>query len=238
MTRTQSSFFRFILFFFGAGIVLLAFFLFNRGRDLSERDIFMWISIGIMYLVFFTPFFFSVINIGNFSGKIPSIAIIWGGIFVYIPVSIVIITLLQFFIISLNVALVVQSVAVFAFLLVIYFGYFASSHVGNVAAEEANKLQYLAEMKNKAASLVLKAGSLPGEYEGVRKLIGQSADDIRYLSPVDENKSAETDLKILNVVGNLLEFCDTASEGGHPVSFEGDAKKLQMLVKERKLLRN
>jgi hypothetical protein len=127
---------------------------------------------------------------------------------------------------------------VFAFLLVIYFGCFASSHAGNVAAEEANKLQYLAEMKNKAALLAVKAGSLSDEYEEVKKLIKRSADDIRYLSPVDQNRSAETDLRILDVIGNLFEFCDTASEGGHPASFEGEAKKLQMLIKERKLLRN
>jgi hypothetical protein len=145
---------------------------------------------------------------------------------------------LKFFTVSLNAALVMQSIVLFIFLLDIYFGYFASSHVGSVAAEEANKLQYLTEMKNKAALLVLKTGSLPAEYEEAQKLIKRSADDIRYLSPVNQEKSTGTDLKILGIVGNLIELCDTASEGGSPASFEGEVKKLQMLVKERRLLRN
>jgi hypothetical protein len=238
MTRTHSSFFRFFLFLFGAGIVLLAFFLFNRGRELSGSDIFTWVSIGVMYLVFFTPFFFSAINIGNFSGKIPSLAIVWLGIFVYIPLSIGIIALLRFFNFSLTAALILQSIALFAFLVVVYFGYFASAHAGNVAAEEADKRQYLTEMKNRVASLALKAGSLSSEHEEVQKLIKRSADEIRYFSPVDRNKSTETDLEILSVIGNLIELCDTASENGHPASFEEKAKKLQTLVKERKLLRN
>jgi hypothetical protein len=238
MTRTHLSLFRFFLFLVGGGIVLLAFFLLNRGRELSDRDIFTWVSIGVMYLVFFTPFFFSAINIGNFSGKIPSFAIIWFGIFVYIPVSIGIIAMLRFLIFSLNTALILQSITLFGFLVFIYFGYFASAHVGNVAAEEADKRQYLTEMKNRAALLALKAGSLSTEHEEVQKLIKTSADEIRYFSPVDRNKSTKTDLEILSVVGNLIELCDAASENGHPASFEEKAKKLQMLVKERKLLRN
>lgn len=217
---------------------MLAFSLFTRGRELSSKDMFMWISIGIMYLVFFTPFFFSVLPIGTFSRKIPSVVIIWSGIFVYIPASVVVIGLLRFFVISLNVALVVQSIVLFAFLMAVYFGYFASSHAGNVAAEEKNTSRYLTEMKNMAASLALKAGSLSNDYEGIQKLIKQSADDIRYFSPVDQNRSTEIDFRILDVVGNLLEFCDTPAEGGHVVYFEREVKQLQVLIKERKLLRN
>jgi hypothetical protein len=191
-----------------------------------------------MYLVFFVPLFFSAINTGNFSVKIPSITIIGLGIFVYIPVSIVIIALLRFSIISLNAALVLQSIAIFALLLYIYLGCFASSHAGGVAAEEANKLYALTEIKNKSALLALKAGSLPDEYEEIRKLIKKSADDIRYLFPAGQNKSTETDTKILDVIEKLNEICDTVSGGGHPSSFEQEAKKLQALIAERKLLRN
>jgi hypothetical protein len=222
----------------GAGIVLLAFFLFNRDKELTDRAVFMWASIGVMYLVFFTPFFFSFITIGNFSVKIPSAAMVWFGIFVYIPVSIGIIVLLRFLVISLNLALVLQSVTLFILLLVIYFGYFASSHAGNVAVEEAHKLQPLAEVKNAAALLVLKTGSLTAEYENAQKLIRRSADDIRYFAPVDQAKSAQTDGEILSVVKNLTELCAAASEGGHPSSLDDKAKKLESLVRERKLLRN
>jgi signal transduction histidine kinase len=222
----------------GAGIVLLAFFLFTRNNELSGRAIFMWASIGVMYIAFFTPFFFSLITIGNFSVKIPSVTMVWFGIFVYIPVSIGIIVLLQFLIISLNLALILQSVTLFVLLLVIYFGYFASSQVGNVAVEEAHKLQPLAEIKNAAALLALRAGSLSAEYENAQKLIRRSADEIRYLSPVDQDRSAQTDGEILSVIKILTELCTGASEGGHSSLLDDKVKKLESLVKERKLLRN
>jgi hypothetical protein len=146
--------------------------------------------------------------------------------------------LLQFLVISLNAALVLQSVMLFVFLVFIYFGYFASSHAGNVAAEEVDKLQYLTEMKNSAALLALKADSLSAEYAEAQKLIKRSADDIRYLSPVDRAGSAKADFEILNMIGNLTELCVIASEGGHPASLEEKAKNLDRLIKERKLLRN
>jgi hypothetical protein len=145
---------------------------------------------------------------------------------------------LRFLVISLNIALLLQSIALFALLLAVYFGYLASSHVGSVAAEESNKLYTLTEIKNKAAMLALKTGSLGAEYEATQKLIKKSADDIRYLSPVDHSKSVETDLNILNAIEKLSDICDTLSGGGHSASFEADAKKLQSLVTERKLLRN
>jgi hypothetical protein len=69
MTAKQSVFFRTILFLLGAGIVVLAFFLLTREKELTGHIAFIWILIAVMYLVFFTPFFFSVIRISNFFGK-------------------------------------------------------------------------------------------------------------------------------------------------------------------------
>jgi hypothetical protein len=164
--------------------------------------------------------------------------LVWLAVFLYIPLSILILALLGFSILPFNAALVVQVILLFAFMITVYLGYFASSHVGNVAAEEGHKLQTLGEMKNRAASLALKAGALPDGYGEVQKLILQFTGDIRYLSPVGQNKSAELDSKIFDAAGILIQLCDTALEGGEPASFEGEAKKLGMLVKERRLLRD
>jgi hypothetical protein len=238
MTKGQSQFFRFILFLLGAGIIALAFYLTNNGRELTENDKFMWISISVMYLFVFIPFFFSVINIGNFSTKIPSLAMVWLGIFLYIPASVVVILALKNSVLVFNTALVIQAILVFLFFLDIYFAYFANSHIQAVAVEESGKLQYVTEMKNKALLLVVKAGSLTGTYEQVQGQIKKAAEDIRYLSPVDRGKSMETDLKIINSIENLSQLCDMVSGGGHPDSFDAEINKLQILIKERKLLRN
>jgi hypothetical protein len=198
----------------------------------------MWISISLMYLFFFLPFFFSVINIGNFSAKIPSLTMVWAGIFLYIPVSAAVILALKYSIIVFNTALIIQTILIFLFFLDVYFAYFANSHIQAVAVEESGKLQYVTEMKNKALLLVVKAGSLTETYEQIQTRIKKAAEDIRYFSPVDRGKSMESDLKIINSIENLSQLCDVVSEGGHPDSFDAEINKLQLLIKERKLLRS
>jgi hypothetical protein len=238
MTKGQSQFFRFILFLLGAGVVALAFYLTNDGNELTGIDKFMWISISVMYLFLFLPFFFSVINIGNFSTKIPSMTMVWIGIFLYIPASAAVILALKTSVIVFNTALIIQAVFVFLFFIDIYFAYFANSHIQTVAVEESGKLQYVTEMKNKALLLVVKAGSLTGAYEQIPARIKKAAEDIRYFSPVDRGKSMETDLKIINSIEDVSQLCDVVSEGGHPDSFDTEINKLEILIKERKLLRN
>jgi hypothetical protein len=222
----------------GAGIIILAFYLTNDGQELTQNDKFMWISIAAMYLVLFLPFFFSVIRIGNFSFKIPSLAMVWTGIFFYILASIAVIFLLKKGSISFNAAVIVQAILVFIFAIDIYFGYFANFHIQNVAREEEGLRQYLAEIKAKAASLSLAAQRLPSGYEQIQKCLIRALEDIKYLTPVQNNLGTGEEIKILSAIDSIKLLCETTAEGAHPVPLEAEVNKLQMLVKERKLLRN
>jgi hypothetical protein len=238
MTKNSLSVFKFVLFVFGAAIVFLIFKLSGGGQPLTQSDTFMWISIALMYLVVFLPFFFSAIQIGNFSGKIPSLVMVWTGIFLYIPVSIVVIVLLKTETIPFNTALIVQAVLVFLFAIDIYFGYFANLQVHSVAREEAGLRQYLTEIKAKALSLALTVDRLPPQYEKVQKTVKQALDDIKYITPVQNNRGTDTEIKIVSVLDSIKTLCETASEGAYPASLEAEADRLRALVKERKLLRN
>ena len=239
MTKTQSLSFRALLFVAGACIIVLAFFLFKGDRELDRIDVFIWVSIGVMYLIFFIPFFFSAINIGNFSGKIPALGTVWLGILLYIGVSVaVIILLVTAQLISLNIAIIIQAVLLFIFLVIVYFVCFASSYAGKVAAEEAGKQQYLKQIKPKAQALLLSVDKLPAQYEKTQKTLKQAIDDIKYIYPVDSDAGDDLELRIMQSLNNVLELCGGISAGGHPVSPETEAEKLLMLVKERKLLRN
>jgi hypothetical protein len=149
------------LFLAGAGIIVLAFFLINGSRELSPPEIFVWISIGVMYLAISLPFFFSAIDIVNFSGKIPKLSIVWTGISVYVITSIIVIAMLKAAIIALNAAIIIQAIIFFIFLVNIYLAYFASSHVTKVAQEEAGKQRYIIQLKPKAQSLLLAVNRLP-----------------------------------------------------------------------------
>jgi hypothetical protein len=238
MAKNSLSVFKWLLFLFGAGIVFLAFKLNTGGQELTQNDKFVWISIAVMYLVVFLPFFFSSIRIGNFSGKIPSLAMVWVGALLYVPASIVVIVLLSRGTISFNTALIIQAVLAFFFALDIYFGYFANFHVGSVGREEEALRQYLIEIKSKALSLGLASDGLPVEYEKVQKELKQTLDDIKYITPVQNDVGTDLETRIISALDSVKLLCGTISEGARPSSFEGEVSRLRMLVKERKLLRN
>jgi hypothetical protein len=238
MTKNQSLIFRLVLFLFGAGIVALAFYLINGGNELTQIDKFTWVSIAVMYVAFFCPFFFSHITIGNFSVKIPNLALVWGALLVYIGISIGIIVLLRTHHITFNTAIIIQAVLLFLLAIDIYFSYFASTHVHNVAVEEAQIRQYISEAKAKAAGLVLNIQNLSAQYEQGQKAILRALEDIKYLSPASGGAGTELELKILASLNSLSQYCEMIAEGGHPSKFESEVQNLQMLVKQRKLVRN
>jgi low affinity Fe/Cu permease len=239
MTRNQSLLFKCLLFLAGAGIIVLAFFLFKGERELNGKDAFVWTSIGLMYLALSLPFFFSGISIKNFSGKIPSLTMVWLGIFLYIGSSIgVILLLVTAKIITINVAIIIQAVLVFLFAIDVYIAYFASSHVQKVATQEAGKQQYINQLKSKAQVLLLSVDKLPAEYEKARKILKQAIEEIRYISPVDSGAGDELELRIIQSLNIISEICGGVTTGAGTVSLDSEAERLNMLVKERKLLRN
>jgi hypothetical protein len=191
-----------------------------------------------MYVVLFLPLFFSAIRVGNFSGKIPSLTVVWWGIFLYLLISFAVIAALRNELVSFNAALIIQAIAVFLLAVSVYMGYFANSHVQGVAREEAALRQYLSEIKTKAALLALPVNALPAEYEKIQKILRQAADDIKYISPVQNNAGTDIETRIISSLDGVKSLCESVAEGGRPASFEADAEKLLRLVKERKLLRN
>jgi hypothetical protein len=238
MTKNQSSLFRGALFILGLGVVALAFFLTTQARELTRIDAFTWVSITLMYLAFFIPFFFSSIRLSSFSGKIPSLLMVWTGIVFYIIASIVVIILLSSYIVSLNMAIIAQAILLFLYAVDVYLALFASDHARRVSVEEDTKQQFVGEIKSKSQFLSLSADRLPPEFENVRAIIKRASEDIQYISPLNDGAGEELELKIIISLNKLAELCDGASGGGHPVALAAEANKLQALVRERKLLRN
>jgi hypothetical protein len=232
---------RALLFALGAGIVVLAFFLTTGiadGRALTQADGFMWVSIALSYLTLFVPFFFSVMRKDSFSDKIPSFALVWLGVFIYIPFSIGVIVLLKTAVFSFNAAVIAQTVLIFIFAVNVYFGYFANTHVRAVANEEAGLRDQLSGIKQKAASLSLAVKELPGGCEKAAASLRKALDDIKYLSPVHGEAAKDSEAAILLALDSVRQLCNAIAEGARPSSFEKEAERLLALVRERKLLRN
>lgn len=241
MTKNQSLGFRFLLFLVGIGILLLAFFLFTEGKELNRIDAFFWLSIGLMYLFFFGPFLFSSFNTENFSKKIPVLSIIWFsrfGIGFYLISSVAILILLTQYILSFSLAVVLQSVLIFLFLIVIYFAYFSRDYVVQVDRGESKVKKHLSQIKSKALHLRLSVDRLPSEYQNTQKELLQTLDDIKYISPVNNGVASEVELKIIQTMNSLSEMLDAVLSNAHTASFEKEAELFKTLVNERKLYRN
>ncbi|MCL2244957.1 MAG: hypothetical protein FWC03_10905 [Treponema sp.] len=238
MTKYQSLLLRFILFLAGAGIVVLAFFLINENREPGHKDVFIWLSIGVMYIVFFLPFFFSAINIGNFSAKIPSLSMVWIGNILYIAASITVIIILANGAVSLNIAIIIQAIIFFIYMINVYFAYFAKSHVNRIAEQEDDLKYNVAKIKSKAGVLLLSVNQLPGEYEAAQKIIKKAIDDMNYIYPVNNNAGAELEANIMRSLNSISELIGSVKGGAYNSSLENAAVNLQSQVNERKLLRN
>jgi hypothetical protein len=236
MTKNQSLLFRALLFLAGAGVVLLAFFLGTGGKELTKNGAFFWASIGVMYLIFWTPFFFSYITIGNFSVKIPRLSLLWLGVILYLFASIIILALVSANIISLTASVIAQAVMLFFFAVDVYFAFLSSQHVENVAVEEKTKLQYISEIKNKARITAIAVQGLPSQFANEQKIISQTFEEIKYISPARGGEDLEE--QIMFALNLIAELCESASSGATPSGFEKAARNLQTLVKQRKLLRN
>jgi hypothetical protein len=237
----QSKFivFRFLLFLFGLAILSLACFFITEGKEQKPQDIFIWVSIFLIYLVLFCPFFFSVWG-KTFERKIPSLSLVWLGVFAYALVSIGLILLLKFSsgFIDIKAALVIQSVIVFLFLVDIYFAYFANFHAMSVVSGENQQRQYLQQLKDIAASLALRAGSCPDGKEELQKKITQAAGDIRYISPVENGRGTELETRLIDKTRLIGEMWDTLLSGGDSPQISAEINSLELLIKERKQLRN
>jgi hypothetical protein len=233
-----------MLFLFGAGVMAFAFVLNTSGKVLTNATIFTWLSVGIMYLMFFIPIFFSTINIANFSGKIPSLSIIWTGITGYVIASIIVIILLSNAGISLNKALAGQAALLFLFAVCVFLAFSASSHARRVDEEEKKKRQFVTGLKARAQILSPSLNNLPSEYEAVKTAIARTLEEIKYISPVDRFEGFDLELKIMDSLDAISDVCDNIAAGDQvvpmetSVPLEKEAWMLQLLVKERKLLRN
>ena len=238
MTPRQSAMYKAVLFAAGLIIIAVSFFLLNAGRIITPIDYFTWASILIMYWVVFCPLFFSSYSLRVFNGSIPSIAIIWTSILIYTGASIVVIVLLRTFIISFRLALVIQMILLFFFAILVYYGYFSHSHADYVEAREHNQRHYLREMKEIAVSLEARIPNLPQGTAEVQKLMKRTLEDIRFISPIENDRGTDLEIKIIDTLRTIEQYWDILIEGGNISALDKDIRNLQMLIRERKSLRN
>jgi hypothetical protein len=227
---------RILLFVLGLAVLSFNFFLFIRGEALTDKDGFIWATVFFCYCLFFIPFFFTHFGKYKFSGKIPSITILWFGIISFIAAAFIVSLLLKLSFIGLTTAMAVMSILIFFLAVIIYFAYFANARVLSVAVDEQALLNPVKEIKELAASLELNVKHFHDKLKPHSAALFNILEEISYISPAGSEKAAKLEGEIANLLSKLKIYADKTVTDDVCAEFSADILKLETSVKERKLL--
>jgi hypothetical protein len=154
---------------------------------------------------------------------------------VYIIASTAVVILLNLSIIpALDMAIFLQVGLLLLFAIFVFCAYFVVFPMGRYGPTD--RLASVRKLQSLAESVAFKVSDLPEEYGTVRKLLFQIAEDLRYLTPLKGTKGVELEEKIAASLHFMGQYCDSAFEGGSATAFEREAKNLQALIRQRKML--
>ena len=234
MNKNQLGIFKTLLFIFGFGIVVAAFFLVNYPlpeEGLSVAQKFFWADLFICYFVFFLPFFFSSISHRNIDTKITSTVHIWICVVIFEFVSIILAVLVLKEVCPIKAAVLIELILFFVCGIFVYFGYFAGTHIGSVQAEEAASLSKINELKSAFSMLNLKTDMWSSDLYEQKTKVKKLCDDVKYMSPVDTDQAQAIETKLIIAANVIAESTMT------PADLDAKIMELTNLVNQRKLMR-
>ncbi len=237
MTKSQSTFFKVILMVLGLGIIFAAFKLFNTAETLTDSQKFFWINLAVIYVVFFFPLFFNTITLNNFDKKIPSLVGLWFclSLFEFVTLVLSIVVLMEK--LQVRIAFIIEAALFFFCAIFIYFAYVGNTHIANVQQEEERALSLISKIRSSFDMLKLKSETLGDSSFEAKKKINSLADEVRYISPVDTAESAEIESKIIAKISEVESQIDEVTSGGNSANLAAALTTLELLIKQRKLLR-
>lgn len=234
MNKNQLNIFKTLLFFAGLLIVGAIFYLTNYPlpeEGLTVYQKFFWVEMVVCYLVFFVPFFFSSLSSKNVDTKMTSTTLIWICSIVFDLVAIILAILSLNEIVPIKTSILIELILAFIAGIVIYFGYFAGNHIGEVQAAETKSLNKIAELKTAFDMLSLKTAMWSEEYIECKNQLKKICDDVKYMSPVDTEMAASLESKL------IIEARVIAEANFSPAELGPKLLNLANLVNQRKLLR-
>ncbi len=234
MNSKQLSIFKILLFIGGFIIIGIAFTIINypvSESELTDSQNFLWIEICLCYIVFFVPFFFSSITSKTINTKITSTVNIWISV-IFFEIAAISFTILALSkIVTIRAAVLVELIVFFLGAILVYFGYFAGNHIGNVQAQEAKSLSKIAELKSAFEMLSVKTDMWDYELSNQKETIRKLCDDVRYMSPVDTELASQLEMKLI-ISAKVLTESNLA-----PSEMDIKIAELTNLINQRKLLK-
>ena len=204
---------------------------------LPANSVFFWISLCIIYVVFFVPLLFSTMGKGaDFDAKIPSGIILWISVFVFEIVALVVSISVFANVLSIRIAATFDLVVFFVCAVFIFFGSVSGSKIKQVQSDQSAAKSQLTTVRSSLDLLKIKVGSLGEDYLELKKAVLALSDDARYLSPIDNERSLVLENQMTNLISNLTALIDSAVLETNRSSVDQTVGQLQSLMQQRKSL--
>lgn len=196
------------------------------------RYIFACINVVLMYIAFFVPFISGALK-GSMEGAVIGGAVYYYGFAIYCIVSIVNIVR-GFIVIPFNIVIVIQSVALFIFILWVVMATVTKGHLESVHKKEEIKKSPVMELRNCGTKLLALSSRLD-KGNSIRIQSEKIAEDMRYLSPGNTADEHDLEYKMLTVLDSIIKDSYFFSGGnGNTDLLEDKFRQFDVLYKERK----
>lgn len=235
MKSNQLKAFKLILFILGLAVIGAAFLIVNLPlpeSGLTANQKYFWLNLVLMYLVFFCPLFFSSISTRDLDEKIMPTVGVWISVLVFEIAALVLAVSVLAASFSIKAAAVIELVLLFLCAVFVYFGYFTGNHIKTVQAHEQALLSKTEEVKRAFETLSLKADTWDGALQEQKEKAKRLCDDVRYLSPVSADAAASLEQKLVIAAGVVSDSHFT------PAELDAKLAEIELLIKQRKLIRN
>lgn len=236
MKKREYSAVRLILFILG--IVVLAFAFLMLGplfEDNRAQYVFSCVSVSLLYLAASIPIVLGSLR-GGVAAAAASGAVYFKGLITYGVITIADIAL-AFTVLPISVAIVIQAVAFFIFIVWLLMAFVTKNHIeSSLRDEEAKKLPVM-ELRSKSQKLSALAAGLD-KGNSIRVSAEKIADNMRYLSPGNTKNEHDLENRMLVLLDSIIMDSYFVSEGGLPTaSLESKFKNFDALYRERKNMR-
>lgn len=228
--------FRYIVLAFSFVIVTVAMFLFEDTSNMADEHIFMWVVIYLITAAIFIPTLFPPKVANNSAGAIIGLALLYTGAIPFTLCSIGLIFLALYK--TLKVAILLEVIFVFIFVLRFFFVFLIGNKTGSVEIKEKQMLSKIKELRSYSLVLETKINSLGENFADNKKLFNSICEDLRYLSPVNNQFANSLEQNIYDELNNVDSKLAVAGTNVNNVELNNDLNKIKQLITQRKSILN
>ena len=201
MRKNNYSSLLLVIFCFGLIIAAAALFLIKGlFADRKCTYIFTCVSVMLVYIAAFLPFITDLIS-GKTAQLVVSGAVYYKGMSAYAVISAAAVYL-AISVIPLKIAIAIQLVALFIFVIYIFMAKITSDKIGSIEDAEIEKKSLISGMRSTAYHLSIMIND--HDNSKVKEAINRINDDLRYLSPSSSQEAYELESRMSALIDSMI----------------------------------